>query len=46
MIEPDQYRIDAGIDWKLQKYAAVYAEYQAELKKTMRWTSMICWYRP
>ena len=33
MIEPDQYRIDAGIDWKLQKYAAVYAEYQAELKK-------------
>ena len=24
MIEPDQYRIDAGIDWKLQKYAAVY----------------------
>ena len=22
MIEPDQYRIDAGIDWKLQKYAA------------------------
>ena len=33
MIEPDQYRIDAEIDWKLQKYAAVYAEYQAELKK-------------
>ena len=33
MIEPDQYRIDAGIDWKLHKYAAVYAEYQAELKK-------------
>ena len=33
MIEPDQYRIDAGIDWKLQKYAAVYAEYQAELKE-------------
>ena len=33
MISPEQYRKDALGDWKLQKYARVYEEYQEQLRK-------------
>ncbi len=32
MISPEQYRKDAGIDWKLRKIADVYDEYQEQLR--------------
>ena len=32
MISPEQYRKDAGIDWKLRKIADAYNEYQAQLQ--------------
>ena len=32
MISPEQYRMDAGIDWKLRKIADVYDEYQEQLR--------------
>ena len=32
MISPEQYRKDAGIDWKLRKIADAYDEYQAQLQ--------------
>ncbi|MGN0313985.1 MAG: DNA helicase PcrA [Fusicatenibacter sp.] len=33
MISPEQYSRDAQGDWKLQKYARVYEEYQEQLRK-------------
>ena len=32
VISPEQYRKDAGIDWKLRKIADVYDEYQEQLR--------------